>query len=93
MGPTGESVTGGPGRYVRKVSGCGNLSPWGPLSILGEPDMWWGAHILGTLIDEWRRALVVGHLSVRDSMKGALRESSFTGEPKMMFLRDMQNVL
>jgi len=36
MGPTGESVTGGPGRYVRKVSGCGNLSPWGPLSIRGE---------------------------------------------------------
>jgi len=24
---------------------------------------------------------VVGHLSVRDSMKGTLREGSFTGEP------------
>ena len=25
---------------------------------------------------------MVGHLSARDSMKGALREGSFTGEPK-----------
>ena len=25
---------------------------------------------------------MVGHLSVRDSMKGTLREGSFTGEPK-----------
>ena len=32
--------------------------------------------------DEWRRALVVGHLSARDSIKGTLREGSFTGEPK-----------
>jgi len=37
--------------------------------------------MLGTLIGEWR-ALVVGHLSARDSMKGTLREGSFTGEPK-----------
>jgi len=81
-GLRGSSFTGDPGRYVKKVSRYGHLSPWGPLSILGEPDMWWGAHILGTLIDEWRRALVVGHLSVRDSMKGALREGSFTGEPE-----------
>jgi hypothetical protein len=40
------------------------------------------AHILGTLIDEQRRALVVGHLSARDSIKGTLGEGSFTGEPK-----------
>ena len=25
---------------------------------------------------------MVGHLSARDSMKGTLREGSFTGEPK-----------
>jgi len=41
-----------------------------------------GAHIPGILIDELRRALVVGHLSVRDSIKGTLREGSFTGEPE-----------
>jgi hypothetical protein len=40
-----------------------------------------GARIPGTSIDEWR-ALVVGHLSARDSIKGTLREGSFTGEPK-----------
>jgi hypothetical protein len=40
------------------------------------------------LIDERRKALVVGHLSARDSIKGTLREGSFTGEPqKMRFLR------
>jgi hypothetical protein len=27
-------------------------------------------------------AVVVGHLSVRDSIKGTLREGSFTGEPE-----------
>ena len=41
-----------------------------------------GARVPGTLIDEWRRALVVGHLYARDSMKGTLREGSFTGEPE-----------
>jgi hypothetical protein len=41
-----------------------------------------GAHIPRTLIDEGRRALVVGHLSVRDSIKGTLREGPFTGEPE-----------
>ena len=40
------------------------------------------ARIQGTLIDEWRRSLVVGHLSARDSMKGTLRENSFIGEPE-----------
>ena len=45
--------------------------------------MWGGGcHIPGTLIDERRRALVVGHLSARDSMKGTLRDGSFIGEPK-----------
>jgi len=36
----GSSFTGDPGRYVKKVSGCGHLSPWGPLSIRGEPGKW-----------------------------------------------------
>jgi hypothetical protein len=40
------------------------------------------AHIPGTLMDERRRALVVGHLSARDSMKGTLREGSFTKKTK-----------
>jgi len=42
-----------------------------------------------------RRALVVGHLSARDSMKGTLREGSFSGEPKDegVFFRDMQSAL
>jgi hypothetical protein len=39
-----------------------------------------GGVIPGTLIDERRRALVVGHLSARDSMKGTLGEGSFTAE-------------
>jgi hypothetical protein len=33
-------------------------------------------------MDEWRRTLVVGHLSVRDSMKGTLREGSLLGNLK-----------
>jgi hypothetical protein len=41
-----------------------------------------GAHIPETLTDDWKRALVVGQLSARHSMKGALREDSFTGEPE-----------
>ena len=41
-----------------------------------------GACIPGTLIDESRRALVVAHLSARDSVQGTLRKGSFTGEPK-----------
>jgi hypothetical protein len=36
--------------------------------------VWGGGYIPGTLIDAGRMALVVGRLSVRDSMKG----SSFT---------------
>ena len=39
-----------------------------------------GACIPGTLIDERRRALVMGRLSAKDSIGGTLREGSFTGE-------------
>ena len=50
----------------------------------GEPGMWGegGARKPRNLIDEWRKALVLGHLSARDSMKGTLREGSVTGEPE-----------
>jgi len=36
---------------------------------------------------------VVGHLSARDSIKGTLREGSFTGKLKDEVLREMQNAL
>ena len=47
-----SSFTADPGRYANKVSGYRHLSPWGPLSSRGEPGMWEGAHIPGTLIEE-----------------------------------------
>jgi len=52
-----------------------------------------GASIPGTLIDEWRRTLVVGHLSV------TFHEEDLDGGPlywatrKMRFLRDKRNAL
>ena len=45
----GGSFNGNPGRYVKKVSGCGHLSPWGPLSTQGEPGMWRGGSYTGVL--------------------------------------------
>ena len=36
-GLDGSSFTGDPGIYVKKVSGYGHLSSWGPVSIRGEP--------------------------------------------------------
>jgi len=41
-GLRGSSFTGDHGRYVKKVSGYGYLSPWRPLSTRGEPGMWVG---------------------------------------------------
>ena len=73
----GNSFTGDPGKYVKKVSWYG-----GPFPAEGNLVCGGGAHVLGTLIDERRRAVVVGHLSARVSMKGTLGEGSFTGEPK-----------
>ena len=52
----------------------------GPLSSRGKPGTLGGALILGTLIDERKRALVVGHLSTKDSIRGTLREGSYTGK-------------
>jgi len=47
LGGEGSSFTGDPGRFVKKISGYGHLSPWGPLSIRGEPGMWGGASYTG----------------------------------------------
>ena len=41
-----------------------------------------GSSYTRTLIDERRRALVVGHLSARDSMKGSLGRAPLLGNPK-----------
>jgi len=66
----------------------------GPFPSEGNLVCGGGADILGNLIDKWRRPLVVGQLSARDSIEGTLRERPFIGEPKKMrFLRDMQNAL
>jgi len=47
-GASGEiSFTGDPGRYVREASGCGHLSPWELLSILGKPRMCGGSSYIG----------------------------------------------
>ena len=48
----GSSFTGDPGRYVKKGSRYGHLSPWGPLSSRGEPGIRRGAHTPETLEDE-----------------------------------------
>jgi len=44
--------TGDPGICVKKGSGYENLSPLGPLSVLGELGIRSGARIPGTLNDE-----------------------------------------
>jgi hypothetical protein len=62
-------------------------SPDTGISLHGAPfhprGTWYvgGSRIPGTLIDEWW-ALVVGRVSARDSIKGTLREGSFTGAPE-----------
>jgi len=48
----GSSFTVDGGRYAKKVSGYGHLSPWGPLSVRGDPGMWVGDRMPGTLTDE-----------------------------------------
>ena len=81
----GRSFIGDPGRYVKKVSGCGHLSPWGPPSSRGEPGMCRkGGHVLGTFMDEWRRALVVRHVCARDSVMGTSERWGFWEICKML---------
>ena len=67
---------------LRKSLDTGLSLHRGPFTIEGNLESRWAAHIPGTLKDEWRRALGTGHLSVRDSMKGTMREGSFTGDPE-----------
>ena len=51
-GLVGISFIEDPGRYVKKVSGCGHLSPWGP-PFPSEGNLVCGrAHILENLTDE-----------------------------------------
>jgi hypothetical protein len=53
-----------------------------------------GACTPGTLLDGWRRVLVVGHLPVRDSMKGTMEGGlPYQGARKMVFLIDLQDSL
>ena len=61
----GSSFTG---RYVKKVSGCWYLSPWGPFSTQGEPGMCVGAHIPGTLIGCVRSVGGGSFLGIRKDM-------------------------
>jgi hypothetical protein len=51
--------------------------------------MWGG----GGLIDERRKALVIGHHSAGDSIRGPGGGVFYWGTRKMRFLRDMQNAL
>ena len=59
--------------FLKRVCGEGLVEPKGTWNLGG------GAQMLGTLKNEWK-ALVTGHLSVRDCMKGTLREGSLTGD-------------
>ena len=80
-GLVGSSFTGNPGRYVEKVSGYGHLRG-GPFPVEGNLVCGGGGPCIpGTLVDERRRALVLVHLSAKDSIRGTLGEGFFTGEP------------
>jgi len=50
----------------------------GPFRSEGNLESGGGACRLRTLKNECRRALVMGHLSAKDSIKGILREGNFT---------------
>jgi len=52
-----------------------------------------GARIPGTLIDERRRALVMGHHSARDPIRGPGGRAPLLGNPKDEVFRDMQNAM
>ena len=64
---------------LRKSPDTGISLHGGPFHPRGTWNVGWGRKP-GTLKDEWRRSLVVGHLSARGSMKGTLREGSIAGE-------------
>jgi len=54
----GSSFSGDPGRYVKKGSGCRHLSPWGAPFQSRRTWSQEGAHISGTLKEEWRAPLL-----------------------------------
>jgi hypothetical protein len=65
----------------------------GPFLVEGNP-VCEEARTPGTLLDGWRRALVVEHLPVWHSMKGTLGGGLLNwGTPKIKFLRDLQDSL
>jgi len=59
-----------------------SLSMGAPFHPRGTWYVGGGGSLTGDIDRRIRRALVVGHLSARDSMKGTLREGSFTWEPE-----------
>jgi hypothetical protein len=76
------SFTVDPGRYVKKGSGYGHLSPGAPLLSRGAWNQERGARILGTLNDEGRRALGMGHLSPRGLQEGDLEGGLIYWDPE-----------
>jgi hypothetical protein len=65
----------------------------GPFLVEGNP-VCEGARTPGTLLDGCRRVVVVGHLPVRDSVKGTLGGGLlYWGTRKLRFLRDLQDSL
>jgi hypothetical protein len=88
----GSSFTGDPGRYVKKVSGYGYLSPWALLSIRGVPGMW-GVSYTGDFERRLEGSSGVSSLCEvfhQEDLEGGLL---YWETRKMKFLRDMQNAL
>jgi hypothetical protein len=78
---------------LRKSLDMGISHYGGPFPVEGNP-VCEGFRAPATLLDGWRRVLVVGHFPVRDSMKGTLgRGFLYWGTRKMRFLRDLQDSL
>ena len=80
----GISLRRGPFMGISLCRGpfMGNSLRRGPFMSEGNLESGGGSRVPGTSKGEWRRALVTGHLSATDSVKGTLRDSSFTGDPE-----------
>ena len=92
-GTGGSSFTVDPGRYAKKISGYGHLSPWGPLSIRGDPGIGGGAQA-----GDFDRRLKEGSSSGASLCEGVHEgdhEGGFIywGTRKMRFLRYVKNAL
>jgi hypothetical protein len=88
----GSSFIGDPGKCVGKSLDMGVSLCGGPFPVERNP-VSEGARTPGTLLDGWRRAVVVGHLLARDFMKGTLGRAPYRGTRKMGLLRDLQDSL